>query len=671
MAAPSQTAAASRQGGPGTATEPRRARLSRWLLADHTVTDQAPYGASQPAQDGHPWWKVMCLTGVDYFSTLGYQPAIALAAAGAVAPIATLVLVAVTLLGALPVYAVVAKVSHDGAGSIRMLERLLHGWGAKLLVLVLIGFACTDYLITITLSSSDAAAHITSNPYAPTWLGGENLPIALAIVVALAALFLRGFKEAIGLAVVVVLPYLGLNAALVGYCTAHLVTHPDLLDGWLDRLTTAHPEPAGILLMALVVFPRLALGMSGFETGVAVMPQVAGSGPNPLAGRIRGTRKLLTTAALIMSVFLITSSVVVSAMVPEAAVRPGGEADGRALAYLAHELLGNGFGTVYDVVTIVILSLAGASAMAGVLNVIPRYLPRYGMAPSWLEATRPLVLVVLAMAVVIIVAFDADVEAQGGAYATGVLVLMTSAALAVLVLQVRQRKRRLLMYFGVVTAIFAYTTGANMIERPEGLRIALLITAFIILASAASRFSRSYEVRATRVELDVNTRDYLAAVPQPVRILAHKTRETWRPDGHDRLCVGDAWGPRDYDHKIALMRRKQPLAGGRSLVFLEVTVPDGSAFDGVVRVRGEMVGQHFVMRAEGVGIPNVLAAVALAVRDLRQAPPRIYVEWHEGSPVLNVIRFLVLGEGQVGSSTHEILRRAVKDPKKRPVVLVC
>ena len=362
---------------------PLSARLRSWLLEGlSTQTDQPPGPHTRPTErHQHPWWKVMCLTGVDYFSTLGYQPGIAALAAGVLSPVATILLVLLTLFGALPIYRRVAAESPHGEGSIAMLERLLPWWQGKLFVLVLLGFVATDFIITITLSAADATAHVLENPLVPGFLDGHQVGVTLVLIALLGGVFLKGFSEAIGIAVGLVAVYLALNLVVVTVALEHLVANPELVVDWRQLLTTSYSSPLAMVAVALLVFPKLALGLSGFETGVAVMPLVRGDPhdtPERPRGRIRYTRKLLTTAALIMSGFLITSSFVTTVLIPHQEFEEGGQASGRALAYLAHEYLGGGFGTAYDLSTIGILWFAGASAMAGLLNIVPEV-----PAPLW------------------------------------------------------------------------------------------------------------------------------------------------------------------------------------------------------------------------------------------------------------------------------------------------
>lgn len=636
--------------------------MRTWLLfglQDSKGSHQGPGAVGDAHLKKHSWWQVMCLTGVDYFSTLGYQPAIAALAAGVISPLATIVLVAVTLLGALPVYRRVAGESHRGEGSIAMLERLLPRWGGKLLVLVLLGFAATDFMITMTLSAADATAHLIQNPTAPGWLQGQNILVTLFLLALLAAVFLRGFKEAIGVAVALVILYLGLNAVVVVVTLTEVFTHTIAVGEWWRALSTSHGSPFMVIGIALIVFPKLALGLSGFETGVAVMPQIRGHGSdteeNP-AGRIKGTRRLLTTAAVIMSAFLITTSFITVVLIPDQEFQPGGQANGRALAFLAHEYLGVGFGTVYDVSTIAILWFAGASAMAGLLNLVPRYLPRYGMAPGWAKAVRPLVLVFTLIGFLITFLFNADVDAQGGAYATGVLVLMTSAAVAVTLSARRARQRKRTVGFGIIAVVFIYTTIANIFERPEGIRIAAIFILGIIVISLLSRVRRSFELHATHVHLDREALEFMSTnLSGPIALIAHEplrlTAEAYRDKLTSAIEVSHI--PVDYQ-----------------ALFLEVIVDDSSDFETALEVRGVTRHGHQILEVHGPVVPNTIASVLLHIRDVTGLMPHIYFRWTEGNPIINLLKFLFLGEGEIAPVTREVLREAEPDITRRPWVHV-
>ena len=618
-----------------------------------------PHRQVREHETGHSWWQVVCLTGVDYFSTIGYQPAIAFLAAGVVSPIATIVLILVTLFGALPVYRRVAAESPYGEGSLAMLERILSWWSGKILVLVLLGFAATDFMITMTLSAADASTHLLENPYAPDFLHGRQFVVTRVLLAALAAVFLRGFSEAIGIAVVLVAVYLALNAVVVGDALVHLVTSGAKVSDWWSALTTEHSSALAVIGVALVAFPKLALGLSGFETGVLVMPQVAagkGSAEERLARRISGTRRLLATAAGIMAVLLLTSSFVTAVLIPAQEFQPGGAANGRALAYLAHLYLGNGFGTAYDISTIAILWFAGASAMAGLLNLVPRYLPRYGMAPAWALAVRPLVLVFAAVAFLITWVFDANVDAQAGAYATGVLVLITSAAFAVTLSAHRRRDRKTWAY-ALITLIFAATTVANMVERPDGLKIAACFIASVLIVSLVSRVLRSYELRATGVTFDETAAGFLrAAVPAGViNVIANE------PNERDQ---------REYLAKWQEEREINRVPYDQPTVFLEVSVADASEFEADLQIRGEERFGYRVLTVSSTAVANGIAAICLAMRDQFGLVPHVYFDWTEGSPLVHFLRFILWGSGEVAQVTREVLRRAEPDRSRRPHVHV-
>jgi hypothetical protein len=664
-------------------------RLRKWLYSGHVAEIEGPVSPEGKHQS-HSWWKVMCLTGVDYFSTLGYQPGIAFLAAGVLSPIATLILVLLTLFGALPIYSRVAKESPHGEGSIAMLEALLSRWKGKLFVLVLLGFVATDFVITITLSAADATAHVIENPFVLAAVPFLNhpVPITLVLISVLGVVFLKGFKEAIGIAVVLVGTYLALNVVVLVRAVIEVVNRPELLENWQTTLFTTKMslgpmQLAGfgaIILLSITSFPRLALGLSGFETGVAVMPLV--KRPN----RIGSTRKLLTTAALIMSFALIASSFVTSVLIPreefcprmdcgaplvheppafcactpeqvsDKAINDGGKANGRALAYIAHKYLGEWFGTFYDLSTILILWFAGASAMAGLLNIVPRYLPRYGMAPEWSRATRPLVLVFIAICFAVTWIFEANVDAQGGAYATGVLVLMSSAAIAV-ALSARRRKSRFTVAFWLISAVFVYTTVANVIERPDGIKIASFFIFAIIAASFISRAMRSTEIRIDRIELDNAAQAFINEL---------------NDEGELRIVTNrrEAGDMTEYRFKEHEKRVDNHIPSSDPVLFYEIEPGDSSEFKGKLFIRGVDVEGYKILRTQAPAVPNAIAAFLLYLRDKTGKIPHVYFGWSEGNPIMYLARYILFGEGDTAPVTREILRQAEEDPERRPNVHV-
>jgi hypothetical protein len=634
----------------------------------------------------------MCLCGVDYFSTLGYQPSIAFEGAGTLAPLATLVLVLVTLFGALPIYSHVAGETPDGVGSIGMIERMFSGWGAKLVVLVLIGFAATDFVITKTLSAADAAAHLISNPlyedHVPPWLQGQ-MGTTIFLLVLLGAMFLKGYGEVVGVATVLCIAFLGLSFIVVSASVFYLVTHPSLLQHWFAEISSGsyHLEHAPLsgtgpwvaMGIAALVFPKLALGLSGFETGVLHIHLVKGTDADPAdpAARIANTRLMMLVAALIMSFFLIGSSLATgtNTLIPaeELTLEPvKGKAMDRALAYLAHgesphpicPLFGPVFGTLYDVSTILILWFAGASAMGGLLNMVPRYLPRYGMAPAWAAAYRPLVIAFTIINLIVTLAFRADVSAQGGAYATGVLVLMTSACIASFLHEMRKQPEPhhaaalvgQRIAFGLITIVFLYTTLANIYERPDGIIIASIFIATVMAISFTSRFFRSDELRL---------KEFRFADPAD--------RMLWTDivvEGAFRVLVPHRPGSRSLAEKEAEIRRKHRIPESVPIVFLEVHYGDVSEFQNAPIISARQEGTRFIIVARDVvSVSHTIAQVAMEMTK-GGTPLAIIFGWRKGGSLKLALDYVLFGQGDVPNRVVDLLDKAMPDPARRPTVIV-
>lgn len=649
-------------------------------------SDPPPASAeTQPSHSQHPqafWLWVLCLTGVDYFSTLAYQPSIAIENAGRLAPFATLLLVLVTLFGAVPVYRRVAMSSPLGQGSIAMLQRLVHGWTGKMLVLILLGFAATDFVITITLSAADAAEHLLHNPLfrdTPEWLHSQ-VGITLVLTLFLGALFLKGFREVIGVAVVIVALYLLMNGIVLTGGLWTLIREPEHMSDWAIKLSqgdlgiesSLSGKPLvwySALFLSALLFPKLALGLSGFETGVAVMPLIKGDPTDTEeapAGRIRGTQRLLLTSALIMSVMLIGSSIMVATLIPIHELQQGGHAQNRALAWVAHgsdgrpllPFFGPTFGTLYDISTITILWFAGASALSGLLNLIPRYLPRFGMAPDWVAATRPLVCVIVSVCIVVTLLFQASVSAQGAAYATGVMVLILSACVAVVIEKYQRSTRRgwsrIPWTTVLITMVFLFTTIDILIEKPDGLIIACCFIGAIIVVSLVSRVVRSDELRVVRFQF---------ANPE--------SRFRWNTLQHLEIPVLAPHRPggRTLDAKEQELREWHHLEDDIPVVFVEVSLGDPSDFfqEPMLNVRHQG-GRYIIEVSHCTAIAPALAAMALSLSVTK--PVELHFGWSDESPLKMNLGFLLFGEGNVPFLVRELLRDAQPDERLRPRVVI-
>jgi hypothetical protein len=251
--------------------------------------------------------------------------------------------------------------------------------------------------------------------------------------------------------------------------------------------------------------------------------------------------------------------------------------------------------------------------------------------------------------------FGAEVEAQGGAYATGVLALILSAAVAVTLSAWTGGRTRTAALFGLISLIFGYAAAANIIERPDGLVIALLFVLAIVVISLVSRATRSTELRVTRITLDDNARRFINEVGE-IYLIANEPHE------------------RDAAEYVAKAREAwdlHRLRTGEGLLFLEVTIPDASEFTSELRVIGEERCGFRILRMQSTTVANSIAALLLYLRDQTGKTPHVYFHWAaEGNPIGALLRYLVFGGGDVPPLTREVLRQAEPVPDRRPVVHV-
>ena len=633
--------------------------LVRWLLK-HRV--QPVVGPESPEDHAVPqaWWKVMCLTGVDYFSTLSYLPAIAALAAGALSPLATLLIVALTLLGMLPMYRRVAHESPHGQGSVAMLENLLPFWRGKIFVLILLGFVATSWIITITLSSADTTVHMLENPYIPEFMHGQTVLITVVLLLILGGVFLLGFSEAVVVAIPLVAVFLVLNAVVVVAGIVEIINNPAAMAAWTGDLAS-RGGLGDIIGPALIAFPLLVLGLSGFETGVSMMPLVAAKGTTAgerLASRVRNTRRLLTTAAAIMSAYLLGSSFVTTVLIPAEEFQPGGEASGRALAYLAHEQLGNTFGTVYDVSSILILWFAGRIGHGRPDQHRPALPPRLRHGPG-VGAGRP----------------PRRPRLHSGEHPDHHRLQRR-----------RQRAGRRLRHRApghdglrvnrrhhicpapgptqgrlrlcAALADPALRPAANVIEKPDGLAISGFFILGIIAISLVSRIARTTELRADIIRVDDSARRFIADsldYDGALNLIAHRRQ------------AGDA---AEYAEKEVDQRGQNAVPGTADVIFLEIDIIDPSNFEGTLDVHGVDVDGHRILRVESPAAPNAIAAILLALRDYTGVIPHSYFEWSEGNPLAHLMRYLLLGRGDTPPVVREIIRQHETYPARRPRVHV-
>jgi hypothetical protein len=682
--------------------------------------------ATRRGQHQYAWWVVLCLLGLDYFSSLAYLPSIALVQAESLGvpqahylvPLAAIAVVVITLFAALPIYLYIVGRSPHGEGAIGLLERRWPGWRGKFFVLILVGFIGTDYIMTRSLSTADAAEHLTSNPIfreqsswfrdhpevvrdqLPSFLQGrffdslnERLVVSVLLAITSFGFYFwlvrsldRGF---LGFAVFIVVSFLAVNLAVLIPAWKYLLEHPDLLSQWQENLrpllAEMHTNTSGTLAflatIALVTFPPMAIGLSGFELALVSAPLVRGSETDTHdapRGRIFNARLMMLTAAVLMSVLVLASVSAVGLLVPyKAIVDEQGVVHHRAIAHLAHGGLmvggylaneeiapyfGTTFGTLYDVSTILILCLAGAAATVTLKDVVPGLMGKFGMQLAW---TRRLGLITHSfnlLILVVTIVFRAKVDDLMWAYAASVLAVLLGAAFGSAT-DLRERARGwglgwaswlVASPFSLAGLVFLLMLIMVAVQGPAGFIVAGLFVSLVLGIGVVVRWWRGSDATFETFEFaDPESEErFRRAVGLPYQVLIPRPMSR-RPA-----------------HEIeAQARQRAGLAPDVPVIVLEVELGDRGDLrgDSALLTMVEENGRETIKVRGSRSMPHTIAAVALACREVGQ-PPDVHFGERHGSWLDGVMNFLLLGQADLPGAVREILERAEPNPARRPRV---
>jgi hypothetical protein len=664
------------------------------------------------------WWLVLCLIGLDYFSTLAYLPSLAVEAAGPLAPFAALVVVAVTLLAALPIYFYVVGRSPHGRGGTGLIERLVPGWSGKLLVLLILAFVATDYVVTQNLSVADAAEHLRANPYfrqhvdpyvtgnfhpeswfdSPLWrrlVGQFDRQLVVTLILSLASFSLWAWWTSgsprlfLRVAAVVVVAYLALNAVVIASGITYLAGEGrPAVDEWVRAARTDLHAAEGptadrlvvawrLLRLALVAFPYVALGLSGFELSMAVTPLIRGKAdddPECPRGRIRNMRKLLVTAAAIMACALVSSITVAATLIPSREFEEHGAAVHRALSYLAHGgrlsnglpgttlngLFGPVFGTVYDACTISILCLAGACVAIALRDYVPEYLKRFGMEMNWAHRLGIKMRFFNVLVLIVVVLFHAHIPSLQWVYATSVLVLLSGGSFAALA-DLRARfprgfiRKAATAPIVLILTFFLTMTVLTVIISRAGLEIALAFAVGILITSFISRWLRSTELRFEGFEFvdDDSHQRWNECCSHEFQVLVPH-----RPGLHSRT------------ERERMIRSHHRIGDETPVILIEAALGDPSDFYHLPLMRvAREDGFELIQVSRCASVAHVIAAIGLEMAKVGR-PPEVHFGWSNESPLAANLNFLLFGEGNIPWMVRSLLQKAELDPDRRPRVVI-